>query len=244
MTAANTTRLTYRPADERGLTDIGWLHSRHSFSFGQYRDERNMGYSVLRVINDDIIAPGQGFGEHPHRDMEIITWMIDGSLRHGDSLGNMRELRPGELQAMSAGTGIRHSEFNASDSKPAHLLQIWIEPSRRGITPRYDQKTFPADRRAGTWDTLAAGPAQLGDAPHAMPIHQDAVIRVVDLEAGQAVPVQVKGNRRAYLHLATGSATIDGQSLTAGDAVTLDGPANLTLTAAGPRSQALWFDLP
>ncbi len=243
---ANTSamNLTYRPANDRGLTHIDWLHSRHSFSFGNYFDPGNTHYSVLRVINDDIIAPGMGFGEHPHRDMEIVTWMIKGSLRHGDSLGNMRDLRPGELQAMSAGSGIRHSEFNASTTEDAHLLQIWLMPAQRGIAPRYDQRTFDAANRAGKWDTLAAGPRQLEQHPTAMPIHQDAAIRVVDLTAGQAVAVTLDVGRKGYLHLATGEATLGTQKLHAGDAVTFDGRATLTLTGDATGTQALMFDLP
>mgnify|MGYP001174274810 CR=1 FL=1 len=243
-TGTSSINLTYRPANDRGLTDIDWLYSRHSFSFGNYFDPANTHYSVLRVINDDIIAPGMGFGEHPHRDMEIVTWMIDGSLKHGDSLGNLMELRPGELQAMSAGSGIRHSEFNASTDKPAHLLQIWLMPAERGISPRYDQRTFDAANRAGRWDTLAAGPRQLEQYPTAMPIYQDAMIRVVDLKAGQSVDVSLDAGRKGYLHLATGKAAAASQQMNAGDAVTFDGGGTFTLTSEADGTQALLFDLP
>ena len=243
MTTNTSTRLTLRPADDRGQTNISWLQSRHSFSFGSYRDPANTHYSELRVINDDWIGPAQGFGKHPHRDMEILTWVLQGKLQHGDSLGNMRDLGPGELQAMSAGSGIEHSEINASKTDPVHLLQIWIEPSTRGINPRYDQRTFDAANRQNKWDTLAAGPAQLKASPNAMPIHQDAAMYVVDLSAGQSVPVTLAAGRKGYLHLATGSATIGDQKLTAGDAVTFEGQASLTLSAVA-QAQALFFDLP
>lgn len=237
------TTITLRPSGKRGTTNIAWLQSRHSFSFGQYRDPANTHYSELRVINDDWIASGQGFGKHPHRDMEILTWVLQGKLRHGDSLGNMRDLGPGELQAMSAGTGIEHSEVNASPTDSVHLLQIWIEPANRDIAPRYDQRTFDPVNRQGRWDTLAAGPAQLEIAPAAMPIHQDAAMHVVDLTAGQSVPVVLAAGRKGYVHLATGSALIDDQQLVAGDAVTFEGQASLTLTTTD-QAQVLFFDLP
>lgn len=241
--ASNVT-LAHRPADRRGVTDIGWLRSFHSFSFGQYQDHANTHYSVLRVINDDIISPGQGFGQHPHRDMEIVTWVLSGTLRHGDNLGNMADLVPGQLQAMSAGTGIEHSEFNASKTEPAHLLQIWLFPSEKGIPPRYDQKTFDPAARLNRWDTLAAGEDFLTHAPDAMPIHQNAAMRVVDLAAGESVDVQITPGRHHYLHLATGQAMLDDrQQLIAGDAATLEGQGRLALTTQA-GAQALWFDLP
>ena len=243
MTTSSNAQLTYRPADARGKTEIGWLKSRHSFSFGQYHDPTNTHFSELRVINDDWVAPNQGFGEHPHRDMEILTWVLQGTLRHGDSLGNMRNLTPGELQAMSAGTGIRHSEINPSADEPVHLLQIWIMPDREGITPRYDQKTFPPAQRAGRWDTLAAGPNHQPSAPAAMPVHQDLALYVVDLSPGQSVPVTLPQGRQGYLHLATGQATLGQQAMTEGDAVTFQGQASLTLRS-DTGGQALYFDLP
>lgn len=244
-TTENVVNMTVRPGGSRGVTNIGWLHSHHSFSFGQYYNPQNTRYGVLRVINDDIIGAGQGFDTHPHRDMEILTWVLSGKLRHGDSLGNMREMGPGELQAMSAGSGIEHSEFNASDTDPLHLLQIWIFPSEKGMAPRYDQKTFDATARRDQWDTLAAGGGFLAQAAGAMPIHQDAALRVVDLSAGAGVALAVNPGRRNYVHVATGQVSVSGQQqLDAGDAVTLEGHGEVTLTAAGAGAQVLWFDLP
>lgn len=250
-TTLTPTVLTYRPADARGRTNIGWLNSHHSFSFGQYRDPANTHYSELRVINDDWIGPSQGFGKHPHRNMEILTWVLQGTLQHGDSLGNVRTLTPNELQAMSAGTGIQHSEVNPSKTDPVHLLQIWIEPSAQDITPRYDQRTFDPANRQGKWDTLAAGPAQRtalqAIAPNAMPLEQDAALHVVDLAPGQSVPVTLATGRKGYLHLATGSATLTtgsgSQAMSEGDAITFDGQADLTLST-NANAQALFFDLP
>jgi len=214
-----------------------WLDSRHSFSFGGYHDPRNMGYRALRVINDDHVAPGAGFGEHPHRDMEILTWVLDGALRHGDSIGNMRDLRPGEVQAMTAGRGITHSEFNASKTQPVHLLQIWIEPARRGVEPRYDQRAFDANNRHNRWDVLASGRGGGG-----LPIDQDAELRVADLDAGSTLSVGLGTQRYGYLHVATGRIRVAGQSLSAGDAFTVSGPGEWELEATD-SAQLLWFDL-
>ncbi|MEZ6190095.1 MAG: pirin family protein [Phycisphaerales bacterium] len=148
MTQTTTNPITFLPGDQRGTTQIGWLYSRHSFSFGRYYDPAKMGYRSLRVINDDVISPGTGFGEHGHDNMEILTWVVDGALRHGDSLGHSQRLEPGELQAMSAGSGIRHSEYNDSSSKPVRLLQIWIEPAKHNTEPRYDSRV--SRPKAGT----------------------------------------------------------------------------------------------
>ncbi|MFI4862484.1 MAG: pirin family protein [Phycisphaerales bacterium JB063] len=228
-------------ADERGRTRLGWLDSAHSFSFGRYIDRGRMGFRALRVINDDVVAPGGGFGEHPHADMEIMTWMLSGSLRHGDSLDNSEVLVPGELQRMTAGSGIRHSEFNASSTEPAHLLQVWIESSERGLPPAYGQRPFPAEGRRGRWQTLATGrPGDLDG--EAFSIAQDASMRVADVDASSSLPLSVEPGRYAYVHVATGSATLDGVALEAGDAAQVAGPAELTLAGA-PGAQVLAFDL-
>ncbi len=230
--------VTIRPADDRGTTDLGWLHSRHSFSFGRYIDRTNMGFRGLRVINDDIVAPRGGFGEHGHDNMEIITWVLDGSLKHGDSLGNLREQRHGEVQVMSAGTGIRHSEFNASDTRPVHLLQVWIEPAQRNVEPRYLQQAFDADGRHNRWQTLASGRGDAG----ALPIAQDAALSVAELDADASLQVALEAERHGYLHVARGQVRVGDTTLDAGDAITLAGPATLTIEATQP-SELLFFDL-
>jgi len=232
--------LQTRPADQRGQTEIGWLHSRHSFSFGGYQDPQRMNFRALRVLNDDVVEPGQGFGEHPHRDMEIITWVLDGALKHGDSLGNMQTLAPGELQAMTAGTGIRHSEFNASDTQPVHLLQVWLMPRKQGAKPRYLQREYEAQGRFNQWQTIAADERLNLGGP--LPLDTDVVVRVADVQAGQSITLDNPEGRAAYLHVATGATQVHGQPLVAGDALTLETTGTLEFTAQAD-SQLLWFDL-
>lgn len=227
-----------RRADERGATRIGWLDSRHSFSFGGYRDPAHMGFRSLRVINDDWIAPGAGFGEHPHRDMEILTWVLEGAVRHADSTGGGGVIRRGDLQAMSAGSGIRHSEFNASETDPVHLLQIWIMPREDGLTPRYDQRRFDAVGRRDAWQLLASPDGRGGS----MPIGQDASMLVADVGAGSRVTRAIAPGRFGYLHVATGSVEVDGTALEAGDAVKIEGPAEIVVEGSSD-SQVLLFDL-
>lgn len=232
-------------ADERGQTRLGWLNSAHSFSFGRYLDPERMGYRALRVINDDVVAPGGGFGEHPHADMEIITWVLSGALRHGDSLENSRQLRPGEVQVMSAGSGIRHSEFNASDTEPAHFVQVWIEPAERGGTPRYDQATIDRDARRNRFTPIASGRAD-DIAAGTLPIRQDAAVWVADVDGRAALSYTVAEGRHVYLHLATGEVEVgfgaDGTTLSAGDAVTIESPGTIKLVGVEP-SQVMLFDL-
>jgi hypothetical protein len=241
MTTKTPTDLTVIRADSRGRTRLGWLDSAHSFSFGRYHDPARMGFRSLRVINDDVIAPGGGFGEHPHADMEILTWVLDGALRHGDSLANSELLVPGELQRMSAGTGIRHSEFNASETEPARLLQVWIEPDRAGHAPRYDQRAFPAEGRVGCWQALAAGGSRAGGGD-ALRIHQDASLSVADLGPDDALGLTVEPDRFGYVHVAAGSVRIDGGLYHAGDAVSFAGPGTLDLVGQD-KAQVLVFDL-
>lgn len=242
MTTTNTRKaFEIRRAADRGASNLGWLQSRHSFSFGRYYDPARMGFRSLRVINDDVVRPGAGFGEHGHDNMEILTWVLDGALRHGDSLGHDMVLRPGELQAMTAGTGIRHSEFNASATAPVHFLQIWIEPDTPDMNPRYDQRAFDAAGRANRWQTLATGREADADGV-AMPIRQDATLRIAELSAGATVDVTVAPGRAAYVHVATGSVIVGDDRLTAGDALVQDAAGTQTLTAEGP-TQVLWFDL-
>lgn len=230
------TNIDIRRAEDRGQTRIGWLDSKHSFSFGRYYDPKRLGFRSLRVINDDVVRHGAGFGEHGHDNMEIFTWVLTGALRHGDSLGSDQVLHPGELQAMTAGSGIRHSEFNASQTEPVHFLQIWIEPSAQNVAPRYDQRAFDADGRRGQWQTLVSSAGQ------GMPIAQDATLKVADLQPGDTVDVTTASNRAAYVHVATGGVRVNGHSLKAGDAFTSETAGTLTLEATEP-AQVLWFDL-
>ena len=237
-TTIQSSDLTIRRADDRGRTRIGWLDSAHSFSFGHYYDPANTHYRALRVINDDVIAPGAGFGEHGHDNMEIISWMLDGSLKHGDSLNNQRELTVGEAQVMSAGTGIRHSEFNASRSATAHLLQVWIMPDRKGHAPRYDQRRFDASGRANRFQAIASGRGVGG----ALPIHQDADVLIADVEADAEVGYDLAEGRHAYLHVATGRVELAGVELSAGDAVTIDRGGAIALRGV-EAGQVMLFDL-
>lgn len=230
--------LTIRRADERGITEIDWLKSWHTFSFGDYYDQTNMGFRSLRVINDDIIGPGGGFGTHPHRNMEIITIMLEGELTHRDSLGHTQSLKPGEVQVMSAGSGIRHSEFNASRSQHAHLLQTWITPKSLGITPRYDQRAFPREQRLNAITPVASGRGE----PGAIEIHQDATLSLLAIQAGKTATYEIKPGRAVWLHVARGRVKVAGETLATGDAIGVDG--NMSLEISGEtESDVLIFDL-
>ncbi|MCC6228677.1 MAG: pirin family protein [Phycisphaerales bacterium] len=230
--------LTIRKADERGTTEIDWLKSWHTFSFGDYYDPANMGFRSLRVINDDIIGPGGGFGTHPHRNMEIITIMLDGELTHRDSLGHTQSLKPGEVQVMSAGSGIRHSEFNASRSRPAHLLQTWITPKSLGITPRYDQRAFPREQRLNTITPVASGSGEDG----AIEIHQDATLSLLAIQGGKTANCEIKAGRAVWLHVARGRVKAAGETLSTGDAIGVDGAMSLEIIGE-VESDVLIFDL-
>ncbi|MFN3167544.1 MAG: pirin family protein [Phycisphaeraceae bacterium] len=238
---ATTPNIEIRRASDRGRTQIGWLDSAHSFSFGRYHDPRRMGYRSLRVINDDVIQPGTGFGEHGHDNMEIVTWVLEGALRHGDSLANSRELTPGEVQVMSAGSGIRHSEFNASDTEPGHFIQVWIEPKGAGIAPRYDQATIDAEARRNAFAPIASGRDKDVERG-APPIHQDAAVLVADLDPGGKASYSLAEGRGAYIHLATGKATVAGHRLEAGDAAIVETPGEIVVEGID-ASQAMLFDL-
>jgi redox-sensitive bicupin YhaK (pirin superfamily) len=238
MTTTTTNNFTVRRAEDRGRTEIAWLHGRHSFSFGRYYDPNNMGYRSLRVINDDVIEPASGFGEHGHDNMEILTWVLEGRLHHRDSTGSDGDLRPGELQAMTAGLGIRHSEVNDSRTDRVHLLQIWIEPDTQQLQPSYGQKTFAAEGRQAKWQTLASPDGREGS----MLIHQDAILRVTDLSAGQSNSLELGAGRHAYVHVAFGAVRVGNTTFKSGDAVSFSGPEQLTLTAED-QSQILYFDL-
>ncbi|MBX9579115.1 MAG: pirin family protein [Gemmataceae bacterium] len=227
--------LTVRRGIDRGRTRIGWLDARHTFSFGDYDDPRYHNFRTLRVLNDDRVAPGGGFPTHGHRDMEIVTHVLSGELEHRDSLGNGEVIRAGEWQAMTAGTGVLHSEFNPSATDPVHLLQIWLLPDRRGHTPGYRQAAFPA----GDGWRLVASP---DGADGSLVIHQDAQLYVADLTAGREVRHEPAAGRAAYLHVATGTATVNGVVLTAGDGVAVEGEPAVTV-AGDPAAEVLLFDL-
>ena len=228
---------TIRRAHERGHANHGWLDTYHTFSFADYHDPKWMGFRSLRVINDDLVMPRMGFGLHPHRDMEIITYVLSGALEHKDSMGNGRVIRAGDVQYMAAGTGVRHSEFNPSAEEAVHLLQIWIQPDAIGVAPRYSEKAL-AHAAPGRLHLVASKFGRLDS----IAIHQDADLWLARLAAGDRVTHPLAAGRHAWLHVAEGEITLDGQPLHAGDAAALTGPATLTLAAAGP-AQVLLFDL-
>ena len=228
-----------RRAAERGHGDHGWLDTWHTFSFADYYDPRFMGFRVLRVINEDTVAPGGGFPTHGHRDMEIISYVLDGGLEHRDSLGTGSVIRPGDVQRMSAGTGVRHSEFNASRTEPVHFLQIWIEPARAGIAPGYEQKAFSdADKRGRL--RLVASP---DGAEGSVTIHQDARVYATRLGAGETVEHKLAPGRHAWVQVVRGALTIDGGKLAHGDGAAITGEPSIPLTGEGD-TEALLFDLP
>lgn len=229
--------LTVRPSAARGHFDHGWLNTRHTFSFADYRDPDHMGFHALRVINEDVVAPGEGFGMHGHRDMEIVTLVLSGALEHKDNLGNGEVLRPGELQRMSAGTGIMHSEFNPSPTEPVHLYQIWLLPGRRGLTPSYEQKAFPPAARAGRWQVVASPDGADGS----LTIHQDARVLLADVEAGQSLSRDLAG-RAGWLQVLRGGIEVGGMSLSAGDGLAIEETPRLDVTAKD-KAFLLLFDM-
>ncbi len=230
--------LNIRRADERGHADHGWLKSNHTFSFADYYDPAQMGFRTLRVINDDRVAPGQGFGAHPHRDMEIFSYVLEGTLAHKDSMGNGRQLKPGQIQLMSAGRGITHSEFNPSRTEPLHFLQIWIEPRDRGLTPSYTE-WIPKSEDADAAKVLVISPdGRDGSAT----IHQDADIYRIRLMPGQTVTHKLRPGRGAWLQIAEGALALNGVELTTGDGASTEQPGTLTLTASR-QTEAILFDL-
>jgi redox-sensitive bicupin YhaK (pirin superfamily) len=228
-----------RSAKERGHSDLGWLDSWHTFSFSDYYDPTHMGFRALRVINDDTVAPSGGFGTHGHRDMEIVTYVLEGALEHKDSLGTGSAIRPGDVQKMSAGTGIRHSEFNHSSDKPVHFLQIWIIPERAGITPKYEQLHFSREAKLGKLLLVAAN-EQRDDL---IRIHQDAKMYVTVLESSeQRVVHELESGRHAWLHVARGSIQLNGKTLNAGDGAAITKETRLELSGS-PSGEAILFDL-
>jgi quercetin 2,3-dioxygenase len=230
--------ITLRRSYERGHTTLNWLESAHTFSFNNYIDPRHMDFRQLRVINDDRVKPGAGFGTHSHRDMEIITYVLEGALEHRDSTGNGSVIRPGDVQRMSAGTGISHSEYNHSPTMPVHFLQIWIVPERRGLQPGYEQHTFAPAELRGQWRLIAARDGRDG----AVVVHQDVEVLAARLEPGEEIAYHLRPGRHAWLQLARGGVTLNGMSLKEGDGASVSEVADLTITA-GDSSEVLLFDL-
>lgn len=228
-----------RLSAERGYANHGWLESYHSFSFAEYFDRNHMHFSVLRVINDDIIAPARGFGMHPHRDMEIVTYMLDGELRHQDSIGNGSVIKAGDVQRMSAGSGIVHSEFNASSEHAAHLLQIWIMPDTQNLPPSYEERHFSRAEKLNRWRLIAAKQAVDG----AVKVSQDMQLFASILESGQTLDYTLNENRSVYLHIARGEVEIGGKRYRNGDALMLSHAQQLEITALA-ETEMLLFDLP
>jgi redox-sensitive bicupin YhaK (pirin superfamily) len=228
-----------RRAKERGSGEHGWLTSRHSFSFADYYDPKHMGVRALRVLNEDIVAPGRGFGTHAHRDMEIITYVLEGALRHEDSMGNGSVIRPGDVQRMSAGTGVRHSEHNASEREPVHFIQIWILPDRAGHPPGYEQKAFDLDAAADRLVLVASPDASEGS----VRLNQDARLFSGKLRPGSTVTHEFGPDRHAYVHVARGTLELDGTKLETGDAATVPLATKLALTAHDGGAEVLLFDL-
>lgn len=227
-----------RKAADRGRTQFGWLDSYHSFSFGDYYDPRHMGFRSLRVINDDRIDPGQGFGMHPHRDIEILTYVLDGSLEHRDSLGNAGQIRAGELQRMSAGTGIRHSETNPSTDRPVHLYQIWLLPRTTGLQPSYEQKAFPEAERCNAWRLVASADG----ADSSLRLHQDAAVYLAAMDDSRPLDHELRPGRHAWLQVLRGRVRVNGHVLETGDGVAVSDEPRLE-TIALERAEMLLFDL-
>jgi len=230
--------INVRKAQDRGTSRISWLDSHHTFSFSDYYDPEHMGFRSLRVINDDTVAPAGGFGTHGHRDMEIITYVLDGALEHADSLGTGSVIRPGDVQKMSAGTGIRHSEFNHSQTDPVHFLQIWIVPDRGGVKPAYEQINFSREAKLGK--LLLVGSNEKRDG--LIHIQQDAKLYVTVLEGNQRVEHTLAPNRHAWVHVARGSVVVNGKALKAGDGAAITEEPTVEIAAA-PEGEVLLFDL-
>jgi len=231
--------ITVRRSTDRGHLDHGWLDTFHTFSFGSYHDPEHTHFRSLRVMNEDWVAAGHGFPTHPHRDMEIVTYVLEGALEHRDSMGNGEVLRPGEFQRMTAGTGITHSEFNPSPEEPVHLYQIWLFPDRQGHAPSYEQKRFDEAGRANRFQLVASPDAAEGS----LRIHQDARIYLATLEAGRELGTELAAGRHAWLQVLRGAVSLaDGAELQAGDGAAISDERNLTITAS-PAAEVMLFDL-
>ncbi len=229
---------TIRRSESRGRASFGWLDSRHSFSFGRYYDPEHMGFGPLRVINEDQVLPGRGFDTHRHRDMEILSYVIEGGLEHQDSMGNGSVIRPGDLQRMTAGTGVRHSEYNASDTEPVHFLQIWIEPAETGLEPGYEQRHFPAADRSGSLKLLASGDGEAD----AVRIHQDVRLYGSLLGAGESVSHSLNDGRIGWVQVVRGDLLVNGEALRSGDGLALEG-AQVFELVANADVELLLFDM-
>jgi hypothetical protein len=231
--------ITIRKANDRGHANHGWLDTYHTFSFASYRDPNHVHFRALRVMNEDVVAPGQGFGTHPHDNMEIVTYVLQGALEHRDSMGNGEVLRPGEFQRMSAGTGITHSEFNPSSTEPVHLYQIWLFPNERNIEPSYEQKSFDTNERHNRLRLVAAPDAAEGS----LRIHQDARIYLATLDDGTEVEHAIAPSRHAWLQVLRGSVNVGDQQLTAGDGAALSDEPSLSVRSTSDGSEVMLFDL-
>jgi redox-sensitive bicupin YhaK (pirin superfamily) len=231
--------LEIRKGTDRGHADHGWLKSQHSFSFAEYFDEDHVQFGALRVINEDRVAPARGFGTHPHRDMEIVSYVLEGELAHRDSMGNGSIIRPGDVQRMSAGTGVYHSENNPSPTTPVHFLQIWIVPDRKGVTPGYEQKTFDAAGKRGRPRLVVSGDGAEGS----VTVHQDARMYAGLFDGAESATLDVQAARRIYVHVVRGELTVQGTALRAGDALKLTDVTRLQIRD-GREAEVLVFDLP
>ena len=231
--------ITLRPANQRGHADYGWLNTYYTFSFADYYDPAHVHFRSLRVINEDRVAPGQGFGTHPHRDMEIITYVMEGALAHKDSMGTGSTIKPDDVQRMSAGTGVLHSEFNHSPSEPVHLMQIWLLPEKKGVTPSYEQKSFPRDTKLNRLRLVASPGGEQGS----VTINQDARLYASVLEQGKSVRHELGKGRSAWLQVARGEVSLNGTTLKAGDGAALEREAAVEITGRAPSSEFLLFDL-
>ncbi len=233
------TAVHIRRADERGATELGWLTSRHSFSFGGYFDPEHMGYRSLRVINDDRVQGGQGFGTHPHHDMEIISIVVDGALAHKDSLGNGSVIRPGDVQRMTAGTGVTHSEFNPSPTDPVRFLQIWIEPAARGLEPGYEQRSFDLASGRGEWVLVASPDGRDGS----LTVHQDVALHRAVIDRGAQLVYPLADGRHAWAQIISGSVELNGRELSTGDGAAMSLVDHVTMSGLEGVSDVLLFDL-
>lgn len=230
--------LAVRQGQDRGQANFGWLNSRHTFSFGHYYDPQFMGFGPLRVINEDRVEPGRGFDTHGHQDMEIISYVLEGEMAHEDSMGSGSVIRPGDVQRMSAGTGVRHSEYNASKSEPLHFLQIWIIPERNGLEPGYEQKTFSGEDKSAQLRLIGSHDGREGS----VTIHQDVDLYATTLGNDDSVTYQLSEGRKGWVQVARGEVQIDGRSLSAGDGVAIEGPRTIAITGQA-ASEILLFDM-
>lgn len=230
--------LSIRRSEDRGQGEHGWLHSRHSFSFAGYYDPQHVGYRALRVINEDRVEPGRGFGTHGHHDMEILSYVLDGALEHADNMGTRSVIRPGEVQRMSAGTGVMHSEFNHSSDQGVHFLQIWIEPRERGLPPTYEQEAFCDEDKTNVLRLVASGDGR----ERSVTVHQDVDLYASIVEPGAALAFERRPDRHLWLHVARGEVRVNGQPLGAGDAMATDDEAALQIEGV-EKAELLLFDL-